>query len=363
MWQLINLKTMANKKQNVLINFRAGLGDFLMLTPVLASLRKNGYRIIMLTPPELKEFITATDYCDQIIIQEFNASWINKIISLTKLYKVFRCVPVDIAITTISSKGLYVDCVTLISGAKRRISFWGNRFLYTDRLKVDCNKNEFNNNLKILESLDIRTETAFPIVKLNEKNYRKADFFINLSKFEKTTPLIAVAPLTKGMRSTASKLWPFERYLRLIEMLISQLGAKVILFGSPSEISCLKKNMPVSKHKNKVFFLPADFEIFDSAALLKYCKLLICNDGGLMHLAVSLGINTISIWGPTSPERMGYLENSNFFAIRSNICQPCQTYRFKEKKCKEQKCLLAINEEVVFSLVQKIIQNENLINK
>jgi ADP-heptose:LPS heptosyltransferase len=347
---------MADIKQNVLINFRAGLGDFLMLTPVLASLRKNGYRIIMLAPSELKEFITATNYCDQIIIQEFNASWINKIISLAKLHQIFRRASIDIAIVPIGSKGFYVDCVTLISGAKKRISFWGNRFLYTNRLKVDCNKNEFSNNLKILESLNTRTETAFPVVILNEKNYRKADFFINLSKIESTVPLIAVAPLTKGMRNAASKLWPLERYLRLIEMLISQLGANIIVFGSPSEISCLKKNMPVSKYKNKVFFLPTDFEIFDSAALLKYCKLLICNDGGLMHLAMSLQINVLSIWGPTAPERMGYLGNSNFFAMRSNICQPCQRYRFKEKKCKEQKCLLEINEEEVFSLAQKIIQ-------
>jgi ADP-heptose:LPS heptosyltransferase len=356
---------MPNKKQNVLINFRAGLGDFLMFTPVLISLRKNGYRIIMIVPSELEAFITATNYCDQTIIQEFNALWIKKIISLVKLYQVFRRILIDITIVPVSSKGFYVDCVTLISGAKKRIGFWHNIFfgLYANKLKIDYGKGEINNNLKILESLGIKPEIVFPQIKLAGRNYEKAEFFLNSSKFEKTTPLIAVAPLTKGMPNATSRLWPLERYVHLMEMLISRLGVSIILFGSPSEVSWLEKNISVLKYKNNVTFLPSDFEILDSAALLKYCKLLICNDGGLMHLAMSLGIDTVSIWGPTSPERMGYSENKNFFTIRSNICKPCQTYQIREKKCNEKKCLLAINEEEVFLLAQKIIQNENFINK
>lgn len=60
---------------------------------------------------------------------------------------------------------------------------------------------------------------------------------------------------------------------------------------------------------------------------LSNASLLITNDSGPMHLAVRKQVNTIVIWGPTTPDLFGYTDHPNIVNIQSGrSCAPCFTY-------------------------------------
>ena len=100
------------------------------------------------------------------------------------------------------------------------------------------------------------------------------------------------------------------------------------------------------------------FSIYEAAAILKKCTLLVCNDSGIMHIASAIDIPVLSIWGISDPKRWGYLCKRNFFAIRKNNCNPCREYKKSPINCKNQKCLEEISVDEVFNVCQRIL-NEN----
>lgn len=70
--------------------------------------------------------------------------------------------------------------------------------------------------------------------------------------------------------------------------------------------------------------------------LLRQSTIVVTNDSGPMHLAGSLGVPTVSMYGPTDPHKTGpYGDNHKIF--RTNVqCSPC--FR-KECPLKRQLCL------------------------
>ena len=77
--------------------------------------------------------------------------------------------------------------------------------------------------------------------------------------------------------------------------------------------------------------------------LLGRLQLVICNDGGPLHLAVSQGVKTVSIFGPVDPEVYGPHPSA---PARHHVvhhptlpCRPCY-HRFKLPPCPyERACL------------------------
>ena len=55
--------------------------------------------------------------------------------------------------------------------------------------------------------------------------------------------------------------------------------------------------------------------------LIKNCRLLITNDGGPMHMAVALGVKTVSIFGPVDDAVYGpYPKDRNHVVLKWDYC-------------------------------------------
>ena len=63
--------------------------------------------------------------------------------------------------------------------------------------------------------------------------------------------------------------------------------------------------------------------LLDLCALLRFCKLLLTNDTGPMHMAAALGTPVVSIWGSTSPELTGPLSSKSVVIRQPVECSPC----------------------------------------
>jgi hypothetical protein len=59
---------------------------------------------------------------------------------------------------------------------------------------------------------------------------------------------------------------------------------------------------------------------------LSTCALFITGDSGPMHLAVSMGVSTIVLWGPTQPKHFGYEDCRSLTSLTLRLpCSPCLT--------------------------------------
>jgi heptosyltransferase-2 len=155
----------------------------------------------------------------------------------------------------------------------------------------------------------------------------------------------AIAP---GASYGAAKCWPPERFAALADRLISECGADVILFGTPSEKEMAARICSAMKC-NPISFV-GQTSMRDLAALFSACSIFIGNDSGAMHVAAAAGLPVIGIFGPTDPEGTAPV-TPQFTLVREPVsCSPC----FLRSCPVDHRCMTRITVESVFVAAQQI---------
>jgi ADP-heptose:LPS heptosyltransferase len=89
------------------------------------------------------------------------------------------------------------------------------------------------------------------------------------------------------------------------------------------------------------------------AALFGKCRMVICSEGGPLHIAVSQGVKTISIFGPVDEKTHGpYPKSEKNIVLTSDIsCRPCYR-KFKLPECDTRKCLEDVSVDTVLERIK-----------
>ena len=109
------------------------------------------------------------------------------------------------------------------------------------------------------------------------------------------------------------KLWPLEYYRELVRRLRERFPDFVLMqLGADRKFPSVEADLD----------LRGETSLEETKCLLKYARLHIDVEGGLVHLRHALQGRSLVLFGPTSPEVFGYGENVN---LRSRGCpQPCE---------------------------------------
>jgi ADP-heptose:LPS heptosyltransferase len=105
------------------------------------------------------------------------------------------------------------------------------------------------------------------------------------------------------------KKWHAEGYAALADHIHQGTLMRVLVLWGPDEFADART--VVEKSKRKPILAPAT-NFNQGAAFLKQCRLLICNDGGINHLAVALDVPSLALFGNTPPEKwspQGFYKN------------------------------------------------------
>jgi ADP-heptose:LPS heptosyltransferase len=105
-------------------------------------------------------------------------------------------------------------------------------------------------------------------------------------------PVVACLPAG----SWPAKTWPAERFATAMEGLAQE--ADVLWLWGPGEEELARACRARMQHPSHVAPATGWQEL---AALLRRCALLVGNDSGPKHVAVALGVPTVTIFGPTHP--------------------------------------------------------------
>ena len=185
-----------------------------------------------------------------------------------------------------------------------------------------------------------------------DKDNTYIEDFLNKSGVKSQDLLIGISPgggMSFGTKEQARRRWPAKRFSELADKIVDRFGTKVILTWGPGEEDLVNEIKGLMKRES---FIAPKTSIRQMAALCKKCKLVICSEGGPLHIASSQGVKTVSIFGPVDEKVYGpYPPGKNNIVITSGVdCRPCYK-RFKLPECDIKKCLESITVDTVFNAI------------
>jgi lipopolysaccharide heptosyltransferase II len=147
-----------------------------------------------------------------------------------------------------------------------------------------------------------------------------------------------------------TKRWPIEYYAELGNKLTVE-GFTIVIFGGKSDGEICND---LQNRVTGSLDLSNDNQLFNTAVDMKKCKLIVCNDSGLMHTATSVGVPVVSIFGSTVQE-FGFAP----FGVKNLIiennslnCRPCSHIGKSTCKKKHFKCMTELTPQLIFDEIK-----------
>jgi heptosyltransferase-2 len=137
-----------------------------------------------------------------------------------------------------------------------------------------------------------------------------------------------------------AKHWGDARYIETIKMLRLE-GFDVVLLTSPGEREQAQR---IATTCNGVPIVGHDGDVLELAAALSQCAALITNDSGPLHVAAALAVPSVSIFGPTDPDRT-VINGATHVVRRTLACQPCYQ---RECPLRHHRCMSDVSVDEVF---------------
>jgi ADP-heptose:LPS heptosyltransferase len=156
-------------------------------------------------------------------------------------------------------------------------------------------------------------------------------------------------------KDAALKHWPAAKFGQLAQMIRASLGVKMVLLGDDAERPIAEAIM--STAGPGIYDLVGKTSLQELAAVLARLSLLITNDGGPLHMAVALGVKTVSLFGPVDEQVYGPYPSSPLHTVITHkvACRPCYQ-NFRLPPCPNDRvCIRGIEVEEVLAAVQRLL--------
>ena len=334
-----SLRPPTSYPNRILIVKPSSLGDIIHSLPVLWLLRKlyKSAHIGWVVKDVWKDILVDNPLLDEVIILK---KGVNGLISAIQG---IRTTGYD---TVIDLQGLFRSgLISILSGADKRIGFQNARefahiFYNTkitvphevmhavDRYLLAANPLFDEPPLPLIPShqgrggSDYSTSLAkdlvphFPLyVEIEDAEWVK-DFMIN-NKLYGVRPIIAINPSSRWEK----KRWPAAAYSALINQLIQERKAGIIILGSKEDISIAEEISSLVNSSHAVATGKTSLKTL--SALLERIDLLVTNDSGPMHIAAALRKPVVALFGPTDPRLTGPYGYGHIVIRKDMDCNPC----------------------------------------
>lgn len=328
-------------QENVLIISLQGLGNTVMLTPILKYLDKQNKKIITLVLPDngSYQFIKSLNLktVKKIYVWKEKERTIQNILQLTKQ---LRNEKFNVAYATYPSAKRENTILFLSRAKKRRMlkchkgffKLW--QFLNPTAEKADYTLHDIENNARLFR---------VPIFEINKKEAK-----LNFSSGE---IVVGLHVGSKGL----SKRWDIDKYAELMHKLRDSCGCRFLVIAGKEE-ACL-----INAIKYKI---PWDFDVllgpeFDELMTkISSLTLLVGNDSSIAHISALMGIPTVVIWSFAQFWRVCPYGEGNIVVKKDYKCIPCYDLIAKGyiNDCQYHlRCIKDIKCEDVFEIVNRYI--------
>jgi ADP-heptose:LPS heptosyltransferase len=290
------VKINTEKIQKILIIQPKPFGDVLLNTGYLSALRNKfpDAKIDFLVKKPYHNVLVGNPFLNELIIFQ-NGKGLHYFPERIKLIRKISKHKYNLIIDQIRNPGSAQ--ITLFSGAKYRLGLINQRWRSFYNIKAERKELRYYSAMKFdtLAPLGIKEEKHKLFFHITKSSTDKIKNWFSENKLS-GDKLICFSPGTpiKG------KQWDLASYAQLADLIIENTDYKVLLLWGPKEKDDVNKVHSLMKNE-PIMALPTTFN--EAAAMLKECRLLICNDGGLNHLAVAVETPSIAFFGKHKPTR------------------------------------------------------------
>lgn len=313
----------------------SSIGDIVLTTPVVRNLKQQVEHadIHYLTKKQYAGILETNPYVDKVhvlhksfaeIIPELRAEHFHYIIDLHKNLRTLK-VKRALGIQHFSFNKVNLEKLLMVSLKINRLPNVHIVDRYMDTVKLFVDKNDMQGLDYFIPEKDVVNTKRLP------ENFQKG--------------YIAFAIGAQH----ATKRLPDEKIISICK----KIDKPIILLGDKNDALIAQK--VVLAAGGNVYNACGNYNLNQSASIVKQARLVITHDTGLMHIAAAFKKKIISVWGNTIPEfgMFPYLaaEGSEIIEVKGLKCRPCTKIGFKKCPKKHFRCMNDIDEERIIELL------------
>ena len=175
--------------------------------------------------------------------------------------------------------------------------------------------------------------------------------YLTKSKNKKSSRILGINP---GASYGSAKRWYPDQFAKIAIELSSNFD--ILIFGGVNELEFAKEieSNLVKNNISNYLNLAGKTTISELTNYISNLDVFITADSGPMHIAASLDIPTIALFGPTDPIETSQWKNSHSVMIKKELeCQPCM-----KRTCplKHHNCMKLIDAREVIDSISRVSQ-------
>uniref|UniRef100_C6E5B1 lipopolysaccharide heptosyltransferase II n=1 Tax=Geobacter sp. (strain M21) TaxID=443144 RepID=C6E5B1_GEOSM len=336
------------------------IGDTILTVPFLRNLRRaepDAY-IAWVVAPGSSEVIQGTPYVDELIfwdpptIHADSRSTHKTLGDKLGFIRELRARRFDKVYVLKRSFGSAI--IGLLSGASKRIGFAteGRNFLLTKGVPYRHGQHEVQNFLDVLRADGVPVVDDHLEAWLSAEEKAFADDFFRQRGVSADELVIGMHPFA----ANPPRAWHLDNFTELARALQKRYRCRIMFFGGPRD----KEALDAIRGGLDVPPLEAvgSTTLRQTMALLSRCGALVCNDSGIMHLAASLQVPLVALFGPQSPVKFGPWGTACRVVRHDFPCGPCRQRFFTECEPSERgrpACIEAITVDEVLAEIEALL--------
>jgi len=316
------------------------LGEAVFALPLLHALKHASppWRTVCVIRPALGGILSASGLADVVIAREAGAAGFLRLVAQVRKARPTIC----FALSTSPSN----SALARISGTRRRI---GYRHAGLARLleTVRFEGGGVENCLSLLRPLGIeRTISTYSgLLKVPQETQEQADALLARAGIGAAETFIAVSPISTG--KLGAKAYPAESWQAVCDDL-GEAGWRVVLVGSSEDLELHRR---ILADRAGGISLAGKTPALVLAGVLGRAACMVGVDTGPVHIAASLGVRCVTLFGPSDPRRTAPCGDGHVNLCAGLDCQPCHAAPCRRAGA----CMKAISPADVIRAVRDVV--------
>jgi heptosyltransferase II len=198
-------------------------------------------------------------------------------------------------------------------------------------------------------------EFQAPVIDIGRAEHQYAEAFWNKHDLEGR---LVIGTHFGASRGQIWKKWDDDRFAEVLRELSKRFNPVFLHFGTSSESEQIAEaSKDVSAQSIN---LAGSLSIFEVAALLSKCSLMIANDSGLGHVAMAVGTRSVRIFGMSDYWGYRSLSQEHIDVFKGISCSPCLQLGYLKSynvhNCGHKNCMKLIQPREVVQLTAPLLE-------
>jgi lipopolysaccharide heptosyltransferase II len=310
-------ETLARKR--ILVIKLTALGDVILSVPSLRALREKfpDAHITVLVGRKSRALLRNCPYVDDLIVHEETDR--RRLASLVRMARLLAGEGFDMVVDLQNNRLSHF--LSYFSGAHVRAGHGGRRwsFLLTHRTEGDLSDlPPLEHQFRVLRLLGAEPKEPRLELWIEKEDSKKIDALLESQWVSPSQLLVGINPGSSPRWTT--KQWPVENFAKLCDEL-ARRNVRVVITGAEEDAPLAEELLKLTR--NKPVNAVGRTTIAELAALVKRCQVFVSSDSAPMHIASSVNVPLVALFGPTDPKR--HLVGPDHYQVfaKEVPCGPC----------------------------------------